>query len=433
MKPPNAQYLAARRGVFARGITRNFASDAAPLFRAVEHARKEIQAAGALDDIPPFTDIAVKYGALLTRSLLLSFVKGSDNARKRKYRKNSLSLDDILDFSWDLPNTAAVAAFYREAFEMAAVHTQDLRDALFADAKEVFAQGGTYRDWADNFSLHGFEPANPYHLRTNYDTAANAAYSAGNWQQIVAAAGTFPYLRYVTVRDDKVREEHAALDGLEFPVDHPFWLTYMPPNGWNCRCGVEQLSPSEYHGNEQPRLADIPLQIPPEFQNNPGITNQFLYQSMLQKKVDDLPSIPLDEAWRYPKDDPPALFVTDHLSLNDLIDLGAKYLGDRWIYDPNHVPLALMADKSEKFKTYGLEEVRKRFKYLRCIDDTIKHPNEVWLNPANKRLYYLKQYKGKMFVIAEIEADNQIRFFDIVKKDGGGINSLRKGLLVYRQ
>jgi len=140
MKPPNAQYLAARRGVFARGITRNFASDAAPLFRAVEHARKEIQAAGALDDIPPFTDIAVKYGALLTRSLLLSFVKGSDNARKRKYRKNSLSLDDILDFSWDLPNTAAVAAFYREAFEMAAVHTQDLRDALFADAKEVFAQ-----------------------------------------------------------------------------------------------------------------------------------------------------------------------------------------------------------------------------------------------------------------------------------------------------
>ena len=30
---------------------------------------------------------------------------------------------------------------------------------------------------------------------------------------------------------------HRALDGKCFPVDHPFWHTWFPPNGHRCRCG----------------------------------------------------------------------------------------------------------------------------------------------------------------------------------------------------
>ena len=35
---------------------------------------------------------------------------------------------------------------------------------------------------------------------------------------------------------------HRALDGKCFPVDHPFWHTWFPPNGHRCRCGVDSLS-----------------------------------------------------------------------------------------------------------------------------------------------------------------------------------------------
>jgi SPP1 gp7 family putative phage head morphogenesis protein len=39
---------------------------------------------------------------------------------------------------------------------------------------------------------------------------------------------------YVTVGDDRVRPEHAMLDGVRLPKDDPFWRTNMPPNGFNC-------------------------------------------------------------------------------------------------------------------------------------------------------------------------------------------------------
>ena len=42
--------------------------------------------------------------------------------------------------------------------------------------------------------------------------------------------------KYVTVGDDRVRDEHAALEGTTAPKDDPIWQTIWPPNGWACRC-----------------------------------------------------------------------------------------------------------------------------------------------------------------------------------------------------
>lgn len=41
-------------------------------------------------------------------------------------------------------------------------------------------------------------------------------------------------LQYRTAGDDKVRPEHAALNGVTLPMSDPFWESYYPPNGWNC-------------------------------------------------------------------------------------------------------------------------------------------------------------------------------------------------------
>lgn len=62
-------------------------------------------------------------------------------------------------------------------------------------------------------------------------------------QQDVKAA--FPYLMYLTVGDQNVRDEHAALDGLILPVDDPFWEKHYPPWDFGCRCLVESLTEEE--------------------------------------------------------------------------------------------------------------------------------------------------------------------------------------------
>lgn len=47
---------------------------------------------------------------------------------------------------------------------------------------------------------------------------------------------------YATVGDDRVRPEHAMLDGLMRPKSDPIWRKIWPPNGWGCRCQLIELT-----------------------------------------------------------------------------------------------------------------------------------------------------------------------------------------------
>lgn len=74
-------------------------------------------------------------------------------------------------------------------------------------------------------------------------TSTNQAYSAGRWQQAKDPdiADLIWGYEYVAINDDRVRDSHAALDGVRKPKDDPFWNIYWPPNGWNCRCDVLEI------------------------------------------------------------------------------------------------------------------------------------------------------------------------------------------------
>ena len=68
-----------------------------------------------------------------------------------------------------------------------------------------------------------------------YDTNITTAFQAGRWQQF--QEGGTEYLKYVHA--DGVlhpRPQHVAWNGLVLPIDHPFWKTHYPPNGWRCHC-----------------------------------------------------------------------------------------------------------------------------------------------------------------------------------------------------
>lgn len=67
------------------------------------------------------------------------------------------------------------------------------------------------------------------------------AYSVARHQQQMATVARFPYWKYETVGDKRVRAAHAALDGKVLRADDPWWKTHYPPWDWGCRCIVVAL------------------------------------------------------------------------------------------------------------------------------------------------------------------------------------------------
>jgi SPP1 gp7 family putative phage head morphogenesis protein len=102
------------------------------------------------------------------------------------------------------------------------------------------------------------------YLQAELDTTLASANSAAKWKDIERRAYLYPNLRYETAGDERVRESHAALDGRIYPVASAFWDTYMPPNGWRCRCIVIQT--------DEPTTGSEALEFEPPkgFRNNPG-------------------------------------------------------------------------------------------------------------------------------------------------------------------
>jgi SPP1 gp7 family putative phage head morphogenesis protein len=108
---------------------------------------------------------------------------------------------------------------------------------------------------------------NENYLRAEYNSAIAQARTASQWQEITREADHLPMLTYHTVGDGRVRPTHQTLDNIARPVKDKFWDTYMPPNGWNCRCTVLQDSDTP-----QTSLKDFkaPTDVPDIFKFNAG-------------------------------------------------------------------------------------------------------------------------------------------------------------------
>ncbi len=145
-------------------------------------------------------------------------------------------------------------------------------------------------------------------LKTEYQHAIIASLAASKWVDIQKTKQALPYLQYDTAGDDKVRPEHAAMDGITLPVDDPFWKAFYPPNGWNCRCTVRKIAggnvtpkdeinyPSEKAVPESFRynIGDKMFIFPPNhsfYKVNPEIQNSILSKAKIEFKkfIYDLP------------------------------------------------------------------------------------------------------------------------------------------------
>lgn len=218
------------------------------------------------------TDFIAGIGGEIAKDLVNAYVVGRKKKQhKTKNQANNAGLFDIR-WEWDEESVEAAHAFRNQAMILTAVRSGESFETLISSITKLLEEGGNFTDFIAQADLAGFAPDNPYQLKTEYETALASAEIAGRWDEIEATKALFPFLKYVTMNDELVRDEHAALDGTIAAVDDAFWDENMPPNGYNCRCTVEQLMQEE--AEEEPKYgAGMPVSsISDEFKGNVGKT-----------------------------------------------------------------------------------------------------------------------------------------------------------------
>jgi SPP1 gp7 family putative phage head morphogenesis protein len=163
----------------------------------------------------------------------------------------------VLGFNWrDVKDSA-----HASAFTVAGILKQDVLGDIKTSLTATLKNGSTLTQFKDDLlptlarkgwvgkglraspdgELEGKQIL-PYRLDTIFRTNMQSSYMAGRYQRMRENADSRPWWQYDAVMDSRTRPAHAALNGRIFRYDDPFWDTFWPPNGYNCRCRVRALS-----------------------------------------------------------------------------------------------------------------------------------------------------------------------------------------------
>lgn len=108
---------------------------------------------------------------------------------------------------------------------------------------------------------------NKNYLQAEWQTARTAAQMAQKWQKLQETKDLFPNLKYRTVGDERVRNDHELLNGIIKPIDDAFWAKYYPPLDWRCRCDVVATAEDPTNDKEE----DLPQ---PQFSGNVALDEE---------------------------------------------------------------------------------------------------------------------------------------------------------------
>jgi hypothetical protein len=150
---------------------------------------------------------------------------------------------------------------YARSFTAARTAGTDIADDLYFAFVDVVSRSGTEDDFSKLVMpilrkkgwLGGDEGQIARRVELIYDTNLRLARAAGRWDRYWSTRAAFPYLLAFTAGDERVRHppeskhsDHRAWDGILLPIEHPFWREYWTPLGFRCRCGIRQLTRSQF-------------------------------------------------------------------------------------------------------------------------------------------------------------------------------------------
>lgn len=370
---------------------------------------------------------------------------------------------------WDWTETQKQQ--HSRAFTVAKVTQLDLLSDIRSAVDKAIAEGQTLRSfkkglapllqekgwWGEKTVVNpktGQEETvqlgSPRRLRTIYDTNLRTARAAGQWERIQRVKETRPYLRYVALPN--ARKEHAEWHDTVLPVDDPWWSTHMPPNGWGCRCKVQQLSERDLArygfklSEQRPTAVDDTTGLgkgwdynPGEFDRDwePGAKSNAVPLHPLRRYTDEkrppatelaVTAPPMPPLWNFTDEarDPVAiehawdrLFGGREASVKDP-------MGNQILFGPKLLNYQL-----------GKEKDPTRINFLPAAKATIEDPTEVWLVPFRKRdgtvvmrMHYIRIFADRPDLVV-VEQDEEGNTAYNTYPTRNNIESKRQGYLLY--
>ncbi|MFL7904689.1 PBECR2 nuclease fold domain-containing protein [Azospirillum argentinense] len=140
---------------------------------------------------------------------------------------------------------------HARGFVVAGATTAALLEDFQKAVGRAIVEGRTLADFRKDFdrivATHGwsYKGGRGWRSAVIYNTNLRTSRAAGKWAQIERMKADRPYVRYVAILDTRTRPLHHDWHGTILPVDHPWWKTHWPPNGWNCRCTVQSVSEAD--------------------------------------------------------------------------------------------------------------------------------------------------------------------------------------------
>lgn len=190
----------------------------------------------------------------LKNAQIAGFLLGQQRARKSMAGVKLASLDDIINNLRKVNKSKIdqLSSYYevetlKVVSEMTTKINASVRKALAESTAAQLQTKSATEILASALNRAGITPTNSYYAENIVRTHTQMAYNAARWQEYQSEEvdSILWGYTYVTVGDDRVREEHAKLDGITLPKDDPFWLKFWPPNGYSCRCQTIPLFQKE--------------------------------------------------------------------------------------------------------------------------------------------------------------------------------------------
>ncbi len=191
----------------------------------------------------------------------------------------------------ELVNNTSIKTTY-EAFGNTAWHERYMLNSYqFSAAKDLSEtkamqalvfQSESFKDFKEKAS-EITDIFNDQWLRVEMDSCKRGAVMGENFRQIMETSDLYPYWEYKTEEDDRVRDEHAALEGQIFRLGDPESDACYPPNDFNCRCHSELVDNQELKesGKEVTKGLDILEKNDPET-GKPYVDEQFRFNPGVQ-------------------------------------------------------------------------------------------------------------------------------------------------------